>query len=207
MEYVEALVDPRMKPDLPRPFVFLAGGITSCPDWQQQIRELLADFPHGTLLNPRRADFPMNDPDAGRLQIKWEFDRLWDDTDIFTMWFSNGSIGPICLLELGAQLSRHKALVDNGLKPPFAAMIVGGDEDYSRRFDVEQQSSLVLGEALSIHTSLETHAELIRSAVRQYNDMLEYVSDDEDDEDEDHDPEGDEYSGDEDEADDQTEDE
>ena len=191
MEYLEAPEDPSLRPDLPRPFVFLAGGITSCPDWQQRIRELLEDFPQGTLLNPRRANFPMGDPDAGRIQIKWEFDCLWESTDIFTMWFSNGSIGPICLLEFGAQLSRHKALVDNGHKPPFAAMIVGGDEDYSRRFDVEQQASLVLGEALSIHMSLETHAELIRSAVRQYNDILDYVESD-DDADEDYDPEGDE---------------
>lgn len=162
---------------------------------------MLQVFPYGTLLNPRRADFPMGDPDAGKAQIKWEFDRLWEDTDIFTMWFSNGSVGPICLLELGAHLSRHKTLVDSGSRPPYASMVIGGDEDYSRRFDVEQQSEHFLGCSVPFHTHLETHAELIQTAVRLYNSTLE----EEDYGFEDEDSDQDEVSGDEHEMDDQPE--
>ncbi len=37
--------------------VYLAGGITNCPDWQQQMVHLLDDTDY-TLLNPRRGCFP-----------------------------------------------------------------------------------------------------------------------------------------------------
>jgi hypothetical protein len=35
------------------PAVFLAGGITGCPDWQAELVRMLADVPVA-LLNPRR---------------------------------------------------------------------------------------------------------------------------------------------------------
>lgn len=43
--------------------LFLAGGITGCPDWQQELVQLLRDADL-ILLNPRRAHFPMADPTA-----------------------------------------------------------------------------------------------------------------------------------------------
>ncbi len=50
------------------PSLFLAGGITGCPDWQRQLRDKLADTPL-TLLNPRRANFPIDDPRAAPLLV------------------------------------------------------------------------------------------------------------------------------------------
>ena len=55
--------------------VFLAGGITDCPDWQAEMVEMLSDTDL-TLFNPRRADFPIGDPLAAQKQIKWEHDHL-----------------------------------------------------------------------------------------------------------------------------------
>lgn len=182
MLYVEA---PNPIPeDAPRPFIFLAGGITDCPDWQSKIVELLGDV-ECTVLNPRRANFPMGDPDAGRVQIKWEFDMLWQKTEIFSMWFSNGSIGPICLLELGAHLARHRVSLEETGCTPYAGFIVGGDEDYSRRFDVETQSALFLNvdpEECALHTTLEEHAEAIKQCVEQYHEHHEYSGYDDDEE-------------------------
>lgn len=70
MQYIEA----------PHPYsqhvlyksVYLAGGITNCPDWQQQMVHLLDDTDY-TLLNPRRQCFPISDPNASREQITWEY--------------------------------------------------------------------------------------------------------------------------------------
>ena len=55
--------------------IFIAGGITNCPDWQSEIVELLnnADV---VLLNPRRKNFPINEPRASKEQIQWEFENL-----------------------------------------------------------------------------------------------------------------------------------
>ena len=79
---------------------FLAGGITKCPDWQAEvIKEILrldeedranndevaTDYTL-VLFNPRRENFPINDPDASRNQIQWEFDAL-ETMDMFSMYF------------------------------------------------------------------------------------------------------------------------
>jgi hypothetical protein len=57
------------------PSLFLAGGITGCPDWQRQLRDELADTAL-TLLNPRRTQFPIGDPRAAPVQIEWEHRHL-----------------------------------------------------------------------------------------------------------------------------------
>jgi Nucleoside 2-deoxyribosyltransferase like len=107
----------------PYPAVFLAGGITDCPDWQQEARELLADWP-GVILNPRRRDFPINDPDAATEQVAWEFDHL-ERADVVLFWFPpSSSPQPIALYELG----RHAALDK--------LLAVGTDPEYLRRADV-----------------------------------------------------------------------
>ena len=89
----------------PRPYVFLAGGITNCPEWQVEVIDKLKDFSKGTLLNPRRKNFPINDPNASREQIEWEFNAI-SNCDIFSMWFCKGeSDQPICMYELGRNLT------------------------------------------------------------------------------------------------------
>ena len=77
------------------PKVFLAGGITNCPDWQKQfITELKRYNPKCVLYNPRRKKFPMDKPEAAKEQITWEYKHL-QEADIIPFWFSKGSDNPI----------------------------------------------------------------------------------------------------------------
>jgi len=80
--------------------LFLAGGITNCPDWQSVIVKL-SQGTRVTLLNPRRKTFPIDDPNAASEQIRWEFEHL-RKSDAILFWFPKESISPIALYELGA---------------------------------------------------------------------------------------------------------
>ncbi len=109
--------------------VFLAGGITGCPDWQQEIRQLLSDMDL-ILLNPRRANFPIHDPNAASKQITWEHDHL-RKADAILFWFCAETLNPIVLYELGAWSMSDKPI------------FVGVHSEYVRRQDVEIQTKLV----------------------------------------------------------------
>jgi len=108
--------------------LFLAGGITNCPDWQQEMRKLLCDTDL-ILLNPRRADFPIGDPSAAQQQITWEYQML-RRADIVLFWFPCETLCPIVLYELGAWSMT--------LKP----ICVGVHPEYQRLQDVMIQTSL-----------------------------------------------------------------
>jgi len=126
MIYIEACEDWKKTP---KQFVlFLAGGITGCPDWQQRMVKLLNDTDY-VLLNPRRADFPIHDPDAANEQIIWEYDCL-RKADVIQFWFAKETIQPIVLYELGAWAASNKPI------------FVGIHPEYSRRQDVEIQIKL-----------------------------------------------------------------
>ncbi len=83
--------------------IFCAGGISNCPDWQLQMAELLQPSPW-IILNPRRANFPIHDPDASQQQITWEYKHLRLAKAIL-FWFPCESICPIVLYELGGASS------------------------------------------------------------------------------------------------------
>jgi Nucleoside 2-deoxyribosyltransferase like len=122
MTYFEA----PMEYDGAAPAVFLAGGITDCPDWQALVVGMLDDLPIA-VLNPRRADFPIHDPGASAAQIDWEYRHL-QRADVVLFWFpASSSPQPIALYELGA----HAA----GGKP----IAVGVDSGYLRKADVQLQ--------------------------------------------------------------------
>ena len=131
--------------------LFLAGGITNCPDWQQEMRRLL-EATDLELLNPRRADFPIGDPNAAMQQITWEHDAL-RAADEIQFWFPKETLCPIVLYELGAW-----SMMD---KPIF----VGIDPGYARTQDVEIQTGLVQP-MVKIAWSLEELASQIRTAPR-----------------------------------------
>jgi len=110
------------------PSIFLAGGITNCPDWQSEVcREL--SWQELTLFNPRRKSFPIHDETAAQMQIEWEYERL-RGADILLFWFSRGSVNPIVMFEYGSALERHENIV------------VGVDPGYPRRQDVYIQTAL-----------------------------------------------------------------
>lgn len=110
--------------------LFLAGGITNCPDWQKDMIELLKDEYDLTIYNPRRANFPINDSNASEQQITWEYNHL-RDSDIIIFWFAKGSLNPIVLYELGRWGNSSD-------KPIF----IGCDPEYQRKQDVEVQTKL-----------------------------------------------------------------
>jgi len=108
--------------------IFLAGGISNCPDWQQEMRLLLQDTDL-ILFNPRRAQFPIGDPSAAQEQIEWEHDHL-RSADAILFWFPCETLCPIVLYELGAWSMTGKPI------------FVGVHPDYKRRQDVEIQTYL-----------------------------------------------------------------
>ena len=128
--------------------LFLAGGITNCPDWQADLIKDIKNIPNLTIYNPRRKNFPIGDLNAAEQQITWEFNHL-RDADIVTFWFSSGSLNPIVLYELG--------MWGNSCDRP---IIVGIDPDYERKHDVEFQTRLASPE-IPIVYSLKDMAEEI----------------------------------------------
>ena len=144
----------------PEPTVFLAGGITNCPWWQDDVIAMLANY-DGVVYNPRRRDFPMDDPNAANEQITWEFKAL-NECNIFSMWFSDAdSDQPICMYELGRHLVRFTAVP--GME---SRVIIGVEPGYRRAQDVEIQTRLVSPLiADGISSSLEEHAANIAKAL------------------------------------------
>ena len=153
--------------------VFLAGGITNCPNWQEDIISRLKDLSTDKLvvLNPRRENFPINDPSASYQQIEWEFKAL-ENADIFSMYFSSGvSDQPICMYELGRNLLKMQ------IKKPIDwkdRIIISTEEDYKRKQDVLIQTELACGD-LFVNTQIsdsalkDYHAEMI---VRAYKKLV-----------------------------------
>lgn len=119
-----------------RPSVFLAGGISGCPDWQREAVALFttyAQMDHGmteplVTLNPRRPSFTLDNPMAASEQVAWEHNHLMR-ADVVLFWFpASGDIPqPIALYELGRYAALDKPIV------------VGCDPGYARRVDVQLQ--------------------------------------------------------------------
>jgi hypothetical protein len=108
--------------------LYLAGGITKCPDWQQEMIHLLAQTDL-VIFNPRRRHFPIEDPSAAEEQIRWEHHPLRFASDI-QFWFPCETLCPIALYELGAWSMTDKPIY------------VGVHPEYSRRQDIDIQTEL-----------------------------------------------------------------
>lgn len=129
MTYTEA---PSPLPPVTARALFLAGGITGCPDWQRHANHLVHRLdPTIHVLNPRRADFPIGDPDAAEEQIRWEHRALHHAWAIL-FWFpaENQAGCPIALYELGAWSMTDKPIA------------VGVEPGYVREQDVRIQTDL-----------------------------------------------------------------
>lgn len=109
--------------------LFIAGGITGCPDWQQEFANSFIDTDF-TILNPRRADYPKGDPNAELEQITWEHNML-KHAHVISFWFPKESVCPIVLYELGAWSVQDKPIV------------IGVENRYSRYRDVKIQTQLI----------------------------------------------------------------
>ncbi len=130
--------------------VFLAGGITDCPDWQKKVIDLLSahvDCTKLVVLNPRRENFPIDDPNAAEEQITWEFNAL-EQMDIFSMYFCSGnSDQPICMYEFGRNIVRMQMC----FPADWEDRIVIASEPYYRRVqDVIIQTALATGNKIDV---------------------------------------------------------
>ena len=132
--------------------LFLAGGITNCPDWQQDLIELLKDQDDLVIYNPRRKNFPIHDPNAAKKQITWEYDYL-KKCDMISFWFSKGSLNPIVLYELGMHGNSGDRLI-----------FIGMDKEYERKQDVIIQTKLARPE-IKIVYNLKELAEKIKKVL------------------------------------------
>jgi hypothetical protein len=126
--------------------LFLGGGITNCANWQNEMCQMLKDT-NLTILNPRRKNFPMDDPNAANEQIIWEFNHM-EVAKAIMFWFSSETVCPITLFEYGKWIGRNKRL------------FVGCHPDYSRLIDVKVQTRLARPDQ-KVHTDLKSLAEEI----------------------------------------------
>ncbi len=101
--------------------LFIAGGITGVKNWQLDLLNLLKELDI-IVYNPRREFAPENVEE----QIFWEYSAL-RIADSISFWFSNETVQPITLFELGRWAGTHKP------------MFVGVHPEYARRKDVEIQ--------------------------------------------------------------------
>ncbi|MFD3563442.1 nucleoside 2-deoxyribosyltransferase domain-containing protein [Streptomyces sp. NPDC058686] len=129
------------------------GGISDCPDWQKTVTAALDDL-DVTVLNPRRSNFPLHDPNGEAAQVGWEYRHL-RRARLVVFWFpeSRTSHQPIALDELGA-------LVGEG-----GALVVGTDPGYVRRTNVVTQLAHARPE-LQVHTMPADTIEACRTAIR-----------------------------------------
>jgi Nucleoside 2-deoxyribosyltransferase like len=114
--------------------IFLAGGISNCPNWQD-IVVTLVNTDRYDLINPRRKGHFETWGDIAAEQIAWEHDALNRCTAVL-FWFPKDTLCPITLFEIGKQLAYvGQEVVDRRL-------IIGWDPEYARAFDLEQQIKL-----------------------------------------------------------------
>ena len=157
--------------------VFLAGGIANCWEWQDKVIEILQNekeinLDNLVIFNPRRKDFPINNPNASEEQIKWEFNML-EQCDIFSMYFCAGeSDQPICMYELGRNICRMQMRFP---KPDdwLNRIIITIEDGYKRKQDVFIQTALATNIIYTIYKDTEDHANEI---INSYKKLLEEIN-------------------------------
>lgn len=112
------------------PSIFLAGGISGCKNWQKEIKECLKEY-DVIIYNPRRDNFPIHIPEESEKQIMWEYKYL-RVSNLNSFWFCKETLNPIVLFELGSALERKDGY----------NILIGIEEGYKRKQDVEIQSNL-----------------------------------------------------------------
>ena len=134
MKYIEA-------PDIynwEEKSLFLAWGISNCPDWQEEYINYFKDTSL-VLLNPRRTNFNVADKSVEIEQITWEHEHL-ERSDIISFWFWKETICPIVLFELWKYASSTKDIC------------VWVHPEYQRKSDVIIQLGLIRPEVKVVST-------------------------------------------------------
>jgi hypothetical protein len=133
-----------------QPGIFLAGGISNCSDWQSEVIAKLADK-DVQLINPRRDDFDITNPDMSVEQICWEWEHL-HAADAIIFYFAPETVCPITLYELGVHATN---LTD---------IFVTCHPDYVRKLDVEIQLSLARP-SVKVHDNID---DMIADVIKFY---------------------------------------
>lgn len=128
--------------------LYLAGGITGCPDWQAEISNLLNNSTV-KIVNPRRSDF-VKGTAAQYINTVRENRFELEACEATVMWFPKEKLTPIALLELGSLLASNKPI------------FIGVEQGYTRRQDVEIQTALERPE-IEIAYSLKELADQVKS--------------------------------------------
>ncbi len=156
MKYVECPAERTgAGPDI---LLFLGGGITNCPDWQKEMVHKLSGT-NLTLLNPRRAEFDVKNPNIAVEQIEWEHRHL-TRSDAILFWFPSETLCPIVLYELGAWNFRPKKL------------FIGVHPQYQRKLDVEVQTRLERVGQVIAYSLDDLAAQVIEWAARKEADRF-----------------------------------
>lgn len=139
------IIQPPNRPNTSKPSVFLAGGISNCPDWQNELANILNNMNGNTQIFNPRWDYRW----TAKEQIEWEWHYL-REVDVLSFWFSYGTLNPIVLYELG--------MWGNSTGRP---LCIGIDPKYERKLDVEEQTKLSRPE-IEIVYSLNDLAEKVK---------------------------------------------
>ena len=118
--------------------IFLAGGISNCPNWQNIAVDLLQETSL-TIINPRNDNYS-DSPESAEAQIKWEYYYI-TRAEIVLFWFPQDTLCPITLFEYGRALVGKQRLY------------VGNHPGYQRKLDLKIQTRLERPE-LVIHHNL-----------------------------------------------------
>ena len=124
----------------PKTSIFLAGGISNCPDWQSTI-SCMFDKKY-SLFNPRRPNMTVFKKEDSDYQIEWECKYL-DFCDHIIFWFPKESVCPITLFELGKYTATDKNIV------------IGIEKGYTRSFDIIKQMSMLTNRNIRIVSTLK----------------------------------------------------
>lgn len=151
-QYIEAVSE---EVPIHKHVLFLAGGISNCPDWQREVLQQFKNF-QITIVNPRRSSFDTSNPKESEVQIEWEHRWLRKATEIM-FWFPKETLCPITLFEYGGALER------------FQKLFVGCHREYQRSEDLVIQTRLSKLKTLTVH---KTFGDLMDEMLYFYVDSL-----------------------------------
>jgi hypothetical protein len=127
--------------------LFLAGGISNCPDWQQETLDTLQKDLDIVVANPRRTIY--DDKANAVKQIEWEYEAL-NKAEVVSFWFPHETLCPITLFELG-RFSHDKT------KPT----LVGVHPQYQRKLDIEVQLRLARPEIEIVYSLQDLNTQIV----------------------------------------------
>jgi hypothetical protein len=168
--YLEAPNDLGVDYDKFRRRLSLVGGMSTKENWQLEVMESLKGLDI-LLVNPRRQDhygFKLAAGyDESRRQIQWE--SFWRTVATQVMfWFSDDTLQPISLLELGQELTitRHFHL-------PNKAIFIGIHPEYERRFDLMTYIPIINGN-FSVDNISDSLDGLVKQVITYNNNLDHY---------------------------------